>query len=55
MVARHDIGVLALPAESGGLGERLFHDRSCVYKDLQFVAAATSQRASAFSRFLMTS
>src|SRR6516225_11384644 len=34
-IARHQIGVLALPAEPGALGERLFHDRRGVDDKLQ--------------------
>ena len=34
-IARHQIGVLALPAEPGALGERLLHDRSGVDKELK--------------------
>ena len=32
--ARDEVGVLALPAEAGGLGERLFRDRGGIDEDL---------------------
>ena len=34
MAARDEVGVLALPAEAGALGERLFHHRRGVDEDL---------------------
>src|SRR5438445_12305910 len=34
-IARHQIGVLALPAEPGALGERLFHYRGGVDKQFE--------------------
>ena len=55
--ARHQVGVLALPAEAGGGGERLLHHGGGVDEHLDVAAGclAISQRASALSRGLMTS
>ncbi len=54
--ARHQIGVLALPAQSRRLRQRLFHHGGGVDEHLDLAPdAATSQRASAFSRFLIRS
>ena len=54
--ARHEIGVLALPAEPGRLRQRLFHHGAVSTNTLTSPpASATSQRASAFSRGLIRS
>ena len=45
-LARHEVGVLALPAEAGLLGQRLLHDRRGVDKHLQ-LARPARQRSSA--------
>src|SRR5262245_59540490 len=37
-LARHEIGVLALPAEARARGERLLHYRRGVHEDLNFAA-----------------
>jgi len=56
IMARDEIGVLALPAEPGGLRQRLLHHRRGATNTLTSPpAAASSQRASVFSRFLMSS
>jgi hypothetical protein len=56
MVAADEVGVLALPAEAGGGGQRLFHHRRGIDEDLHLAAGrGTSQPASAFRRFLMMS
>ena len=58
-LARHEVGVLALPAEAGLLGERLLHHGGGVDEHLHVgrtrLRRAVSQRASAFSRGLMIS
>ena len=56
-LARHEIGVLALPAQPRRLRQRLFHHGGGVdeHLDLAIRRCAASQRASAFRRFLMTS
>ena len=47
-LARHQIRVLALPAQTGAHGQRLFHDRCRVDKDfhlsLRFIDEPTGQR-----------
>lgn len=39
MAARNEIGVLAEPAKSGSLRQRLFHQRRCIYKHFHLPAA----------------
>src|SRR3546814_16797152 len=50
-IQRHQVAVLALPAEAGGIGEVLFPDRRGVdenlYTCLQVVVQPTSQRLQA--------
>jgi hypothetical protein len=43
---RHQIGMLSLPAESGGGGERLFHHRCGVDKNFHVAAGAIDEPAS---------
>ena len=38
MAAADEIGVLALPAEAGGFGQRLFHNRCRIDEDFQILA-----------------
>ncbi len=45
-LARHHVGVLALPAEPGGFGERLLHHRRGVDEDFE-LAAGLAPRATA--------
>ena len=44
-LARHQVGVLALPADAGGRGERLFHHRRGVDEDLDLAAGRVDQPA----------
>ena len=54
--ARDQIGVLALPAQSRRLRQRLFHHGGGIDEHFHLSPdAATSHRASAFRRFLITS
>ena len=41
--AADEIGVLALPAETGGFGERLFHDRGGIDEHLELAAGKLDQ------------
>ena len=43
--ARNKIGMLALPAETGGCSERLFHHGGGIDKDLHVAAALRNQPA----------
>ena len=53
MLAADEIGMLALPADPGRLGERFFQDRRGVDEDLELAAPGSSiNRARAFSAFL---
>ena len=45
ILARHQIGVLALPAKSGGLGQRLLHHGGGVDKDLHVATCLGDQPA----------
>ena len=36
---RHQVGVLALPTKTGGLGQRLFHDRRGIDEDFDVAPA----------------
>ncbi len=44
--SRNQIGVLALPTETGGFGERLFHDGRGIDKNLDIAARSFDQPAS---------
>lgn len=44
-LAAHQIGVLALPAETGGLSQRLFHDGCRVDEDFYVLPGARSKTA----------
>ena len=43
MIAADDIGMLALPAETGGLRQRLFHHRCGIDKDLHLAFGLSDQ------------
>ena len=43
--ARDQIGVLALPADPGGLGERLFHHRGGIDEDFDLQAGLATEPA----------
>ena len=42
-VSGQQVGVLALPAETGSRRKRLFHDRGCVNEDLDFATCPLNQ------------
>ncbi len=44
VAAGDQVGVLALPAEAGGLGERLFHDRGGIDEDFDVAARGRGRR-----------
>ena len=55
-LARDEIGVLALPAEASGFGQRLFHHRRRIDKDLDLAAGVVDEPTPEFlSRGLTTS